>query len=357
MGCSVTGGTPRILIIRLSAIGDVVRALHALHALREVYPDAEIDWAVEPKAADIVRDHPALDNFLLFERPPGLWNSIQAFMSLCRRVRRKRYDIVVDLHGIFKSGFLTRASRAQRRFGFARPRSQEGSHLFYSRRVELPQQPINRVEENLRLCEAVNPRCSDQAVTIAIPQETQEHIDHYFDETFGGGKLVVAVHVAVDRPEKQWPTPYFGSLIDMLLADGRFDVILTWGPGQFPMVEQTLAVAKRKPVIAPETPDLKHYAWLVHRADLYFGGDTGPMHIAAAMGTAVVAVFGGTDPARHAPFGAAHEVLCVGTSGHGANLSLARSQELLAQITPEMAYDACVRIAAQRRGNQSSYRD
>jgi ADP-heptose:LPS heptosyltransferase len=104
-------------------------------------------------------------------------------------------------------------------------------------------------------------------------------------------------------------------------------------------VEAIIRGCRRNPVIAPETPDLKHYAWLVHRSDVFFGGDTGPMHLAWAMGTAVVAVFGGTDPAKHSPARQPFEILYQ----PGPEPAATR----LAQITPEMAYDAIVRVATQ----------
>lgn len=340
-------GVPRILIIRLSAIGDVVRVLPALHALRDRYPHAQIDWAVEPKSADVLLDHPALDQVLIFERPEGLWESARAFRRFCRQVRENRYDIVLDFHGILKSGLLVRASRAPKRYGFAPPRSQEMSHLFTNERIPLPASRMNRIEENLELCKALGAKSHGLEVTIFVPEDAQEEVDAFFEAAFDGGKKVVAMHVPVDRPEKQWPIEHYAALADMLEADGRFEVLLTWGPGQYDTVDRVAALTRRKPMIAPETGDLKRYAWLVQRVDLFFGGDTGPMHIASAMGTPVVAVFGGTDPARHAPLRRPSQVLYIGPDPPPKTLSLEMAQTYLRSITPEMAYDACVRTIAK----------
>jgi len=169
---------------------------------------------------------------------------------------------------------------------------------------------------------------------------------------------VVAMHIAVEREEKRWPVELFAGLVDLLLADGRFEVLLTYGPGQRADAHRVAAKAHRAPHIAPETPDLKHYAWLVYRADLYFGCDTGPMHIACAMGTPVVAVFGGTDPAKHAPWRVPHEVLYVDDRG-GADgpPNRATAAQRLAQITPEAAYQACVRMAAFRTNDVAARDD
>lgn len=336
-------GLPRILIVRLSAIGDVVRVLPALHALRHAFPDAQIDWAIERKSADIVEGHPALDRVLIYERDAaGAWDAARTFLSFCQHVRKSRYDMVVDFHGIFKSGLLNVFSRAPQRFGFARPRARELSYLFTTKRVNLGSGVLNRIEENLALSDAISPQHHTLDVIIDIPDEIQEHVNGFFDATFDGGKLVVAMHVPVDRTEKQWPLEYFATTADLLLADGRFDVLLTWGPGQYEAVDTVLKLTRRNPVVAPEMPDLKHYAWLAHRADLYFGGDTGPMHIASAMGASVVAVFGGTDPARHAPFRQPFDTLYNAEPG-------LTPQQRLESITPDMAYDACVRLTVHRK--------
>ncbi len=333
-------GLPRILIVRLSSIGDVVRVLPALHTLRQIFPDAQIDWAVERKSAAIIEDHPSLDRVLVFDRPSGFSRSIASFLHFIREVRRGRYDIVVDFHGILKSGLITGYSGAAQRLGFSPPRAQELSYFSYNRRVGLSARDLNRVEENLLLCDelAHGQRSSD--MTIHVAHDVQDEVNAFFEEAFEGAKRIIAMHVPVDRPEKQWPLAHFAELADLLLADGRFEVMLTWGPGQLELVEEVRRKARRNPLIAPETTDLKHYAWMIYRSDLYFGGDTGPMHIAAAMGTPVVAVFGGTDPAKHAPYKRPCEIL----ANNDPSLTPAQRME---RITPEMAYDACVKMLSK----------
>lgn len=337
-------GVPRILIIRLSAIGDVVRVLPALHALRDRFPHAQIDWAIEPKSQDIVSGHPALDSELVFERSKGKAASARALRRFCQEIRARRYDIVIDFHGILKSGLMVRASRAPKRYGFARPRSQELSYLFTNQRVALPSSRMNRIEENLELCKALEVKSHSLEVTIDVPEEIQDEVDEYVHATFDAGKRLVLIHAPVDRPEKQWPLAHFAALADMILADGRCEVLLTWGPGQREVAEKVQALSSRRPVIAPETPTLKHFAWLANRANLFFGGDTGPMHIASAMGTPVTVVFGGTDPARHAPLRPPSEVLYAGPPAPPSSIRPQDAQTYLEQITPEAAYDACVRM-------------
>jgi lipopolysaccharide heptosyltransferase I len=341
-------GVPRILIIRLSSIGDVVRVLPALHALRDLYPDAQIDWAIEPKSRDIVEGHPELDGVLVFERQEKFMESASAFRQLCKQVRAARYDIVVDFHGIIKSGLIMRASRAPKRYGFTPPRSQDMSHLFANERVKLVSDRMNRIEENIALCNALGAKRHTLDVTIDVSDDARDQVAEYFTETFRGAKRVVTLHVAVDRVEKQWPLEHFAKLADMLLADGRFEVLLTWGPGQKEMADEVLKRCDRNPMVAPETPDLKHYAALAEHADLYCGGDTGPMHIASAMGTPVVAIFGGTDPYRHGPLRTPSRVLFSGNEDEPNPSDKKTAEAFLGAITPEMAYDACVGLSMEQ---------
>ncbi|NLN92318.1 MAG: glycosyltransferase family 9 protein [Candidatus Hydrogenedens sp.] len=343
-------GVPRILIIRFSAIGDVVRVLPALHALRDAYPHAQIDWAIEPKSLDIISGHPALDQIHVFERPEGFRAGIRAFRSFCRTLRDGHYDMVLDFHGIFKSGYAMGATRAATRTAFAAPRSRELSHWFANQRVTLPDQVLNRIEENLILAAATGASGSGLEVTIAVPDEVQEAVESFIHDTFQSAKRLVIVHAPVERAEKQWPLNHYAALVDMLLSDGRFDVLLTWGPGQRKIVEKVHAKCKRNPVIAPEMPSLKYFSWLARQADLYFGGDTGPMHIASAMDVPVVAVFGGTSPKRHHPFREPSQILYAAPEKKTENMTPQAAREYLEKITAEEAYDACTAMIKRVEG-------
>ncbi len=338
-------GVPRILVIRLSAIGDVVRVIPAVESIRASLPNAQIDWAVEPKSADVIEGHSALDNVLVFERKGSTLQSARQFLKFMREIRRNRYDIIIDFHGILKSGLLTWASKARDRYGFERPRSKELSYLLINKRLRIGKEILNRVEENLRLSDMIAPRSDHIEPSLYVPESTEAVIEAFFEETFEGGKRVVAVHVPVDRPEKQWPSAHFARLCDMLLADGRFDVVLTWGPGQERQVQEVQQLSQRALHVCPEFSDIKHYISIVYKSCLYVGGDTGPMHIAAIAGTPVVALFGGTDPKRHAPFRPPYEILTA-ESCHPDRDDLGRMDgaKKLELVSPEHAYDACVRV-------------
>lgn len=345
-------GIPRILVVRLSAIGDVVRVLPAVHCVRDAHPHAQIDWVVERKSAAIVEDHPDVDQVFVFERPSGAGSAIKEFLRLCRRIRKGRYDIVLDFHGIAKSGLIAAFSGAPQRYGFAAPRGRELSSLAANHRMKLGPEVENRLHENLALIRDIAPGTKKLDALISVPVDVQESVSEFFEENFDGAKWVVSMHVPVDRQEKQWPLEHFAELTDLLLADGRFEVLLTWGPGQRWMAEKVARVARRKPVISPELENLKALAWVLHSADLYFGGDTGPMHIASAMETPVVAVFGGTDPDKHAPLRRPYNVLTGSVPGTRGTVH-ERAQARLRSIDAETAYDACVSTVEGREINKA----
>ena len=344
-------GVPRILMIRLSAIGDVVRVLPALHALRDLYPTAQIDWVVEPKSVSVIEGHPALDQVILFTRPEGMMDAARAFQETAREIKANRYDIVLDFHGILKSGLLMKSSKAKRRIGFAPPRSQEMSHLFANERVDLPTQRMNRIEENLALVKHLGAKLHSLDVVLDIEPEVEDDVDLFLEDVFHADKRLTLVHAPVDRPEKQWPLAYYAQLCDLLAADGRFDVLLTWGPGQLGVAQEVSQLSKRKALVAPETPDLKHFAALATRSALFVGGDTGPMHIASAMGVPVVAIFGGTDPARHSPLRQPHEVLSAAPEPFPKDVSLGEAEMYMRAVSPENVFDACLRAVAPPRSN------
>jgi len=300
----VIGGHPKILIVRLSAIGDVVRVLPAATAVRQAYPSAQIDWVVESAAADILQNNPDLDRILVFDRGPRLVKSFLLFAGLLARVHEQRYDIAIDFHGVLKSGLLLFATRADQRISFSRPRAREGSHWFANDRVMLSAPVMNRVDENLELVSNSTLNASPTISTIHIDKQINTKVFRTITERKKNHPWLVLIHAPVDRPEKWWPDERFAALIDLFLGDGRFDVILTHGPGQRAMLDPILDCCKHDPIVPPPCVSLREYAGLVSKVSLYVGVDTGPMHIAAAVGTPVVAIFGGTSPQMHSPVGA-----------------------------------------------------
>ncbi len=341
------GGAPKILIIRLSAIGDVVRVLPAAAAIRHAFPTAQIDWVVESAAADILLDNPLLDRVIVFDRGPRWLRSFVLFWRLRKRLRDQHYDIAIDFHGVIKSGLLLAATHAKRRIAFARPRSREGAHLFANERFKLSAPVMNRVDENLELASTSIDEVQNVRRPISIDQQINVDVFRVITEERKNRPWLVLVHAPVDRAEKRWPTEYFAELVNMLLADGRFDVVLTHGPGQRAELDSILVGCTEKPIVPPACTSLREYAGLAAMASLYIGVDTGPMHIAAAVGTPVVAIFGGTAPSMHAPVGAPSLTL-GGITVHRCTdrVSLAEATRVLESVSAPDVFDAAIQLLA-----------
>ena len=339
----------RFLVIRLSAIGDVVRTVPAVKGLRERYPDAYIAWLVEEKSSDILVDSPYLDLVIVFPRrqlvgktgsPASMGARTSSLTRFVRKLRRERFDTVLDFHGIFKSGLLAYVSGAKERIGFSRRYTKEFNSLFINRPVVLPGERISRFERNISLVESLDAAPSNLDVEIVVPEEVKRGVARLL-EPFDRSKPLVAVHPTTSRPFKHWDSANYTHVADKLLADGIARVLITCGPGEKDAAQQVVSQMQSGSVPLVQTQSLREYAWLVKQADLYFGADTGPMHIASAMGTPIVAMFGPTDPVVNGPYRQPHRVLYKAVSCSPCKeRGCSRNLECMTGITVEEAYDA-----------------
>ena len=310
---------PRILIVRLSAMGDVVNALPVLTALRQARPDSHIAWAVESGQASLLEAHPDLNDLIVIDRKrhqkrgrnPLHWPAaVGSMMRLRRELREQAFDIVLDLQGNLRSGLVSRLSGAPVRVGYDRANSREGNRLLNNRHVTLPLAPIKRAARHLHLLTGIGIAAPDATARVDVPDGIAEAAGKFFGETFGDGARVVAMHPGTSEfgAYKQWPPERYAILARRMAEDG-WRTLLTWGPGERTVTDRIVTDAKGAAVIAPSTDSLKLLAALLKRCDLFIGGDTGPMHLAAAVGTPVVALFGPKDPRIYGPYGVRHVIV------------------------------------------------
>lgn len=314
----------RILIIKPSSLGDVVHALPVLAALREAYPDAHIAWLASNRFAPLLENHPLLDEVIRFDRARfgKMWRSPGVFLEFWRfaaEIRRKRFQLVVDLQGLLRSGLLSFFSGAKHRFGFRDAR--EGAWLFYSRRVSCPASTEHAVEKNLAVAWALG-LCVDRpefplGLRPAERVAARELLAEAAGETLSSFTAVIP---GARWETKRWPAERIGALIDRIHAEGLPRCVLLGAPGDRPFADEVLASC-RSWVVGHGDPTLRGVVDLVGRsalrqlaalidlADCVVCHDSGPMHIAAALGKPTVAVFGPTDPARTGPYSHAASVV------------------------------------------------
>jgi len=341
----------RILVVRLSAIGDVVRTIPAVRAVRETLPNAHIGWAVEDKAASILEGSPYVD--MLHVLPRRAWRQnyfrMRPFWTFVGEIRAANYDVALDFHGNAKSGVVTWLSGAGCRFGFAREYSKEFNHLATTHHVVPPGERVNRYERNFSLVESiVGLPPYDLHVDIPIGEPERREVDSFLADWRDPSRPLIAVHPITSRPFKVWPAESYAHVCDELAGGSDpCQVLLTWGPGEREATERVGELAASDIMLAPPMGSLKHFAYLVGRADIYFGGDTGPMHIASTMETPVVAIFGSTNPVVNGPYRQPHRVLYAELDCSPCNeRKCGRARECMTRITPAAAVGAIRELLA-----------
>lgn len=299
----------RILIVKLGAVGDVVHTLYALRALRETFPGARIGWVVEDKSVEAVRGNADVDELFVFRRREkgGGFKALGEYLRIARRLRAFAPDVAIDFQALFKSGVLTRLSGAKERIGFDKWR--EGNFLFTNRRTASEPHQKHAVEKNFALLRLLNvaPSADAAAPLIALSDDDHAAADAFFAKSVQDKRPVVAVNPGASWPTKRWPPERYGEVAKALGNEGALPVAI-WGPGEEEMANTVVRVSGGTALLAPPTT-IKELAHFLSRCDLYVGGDTGPMHIAAIVGTPVAALFAPSDPDRVHPWNVPYRVI------------------------------------------------
>jgi heptosyltransferase-1 len=279
-------GRQRLLVIRLSAFGDVIHTIPAVAALRDALPGIEMAWAIEPAYAELVEIvakvktiRVALKQWSL-SRIAAAWQDVRGFGT------------AIDFQGLIKSSLIARASRAADRYGFAREVIREKPAAWFVNRPVAIDRSRHVVEWNVDLARAFAPSITgvprvDFTPFAADPSGKLRGLDNQVVLLPGAGKL-----------EKQWPVERFTELAGHIGSDA----LVVWGPGEEPLARAIGAA------VAPAT-NFRELASLLGRARLVIGADTGPLHLAAALGTPVIGLYGPTNPARNGPYGQLEHVV------------------------------------------------
>jgi lipopolysaccharide heptosyltransferase I len=284
-----------ILVVRLGALGDVVHTIPAVAALRKAFPDARIDWLVDRRHREIVDLVTAIDRTLAIDS-----TTFRGWTQAIKQLRQTRYATAIDLQGLLKSAVLARASGAGRVVGFSIWHLREKTaRPFYSETADVGQEHI--ILKNLRLLRAVGVDSSEIAFPLRIPASAA--LDR-LRERLSGDRSFVLINPGAAWPNKRWPAERFGAAALFLRDVCGLTPVVLWGPGEEALARLVVSASSGAAIEAPPTTITDVVAF-TRASALVVSGDTGPLHIAAAVGTPVVAVFGPTDPARNGPYSAA----------------------------------------------------
>lgn len=288
----------RVLIVLLGAIGDVVRALPLLQRLRAAWPAADITWGVEPAAAPIVAGHPALNRHIVFARREGL----AGFRRFARELRAHGPDLTLDLQRLLKSGLASWASRAPVRIGFHFRNSREGNWLFNNRTIP----PVERFTSKLRHYLLF-------ADTLGLPQvpvsfglhASEEEAAHAAELVRPAGDRYAAMFLGSTWPSRQW-FAQAAAEVCRGLRDRGIAPVLIGVQSDAAFATEVESLSNGAVLNLTGKTSLRDVIALAARATIAIGPDSGPMHIAAAVGTPIVSLWGATSPKRAAPYGSEH---------------------------------------------------
>lgn len=284
-----------ILVVRLGALGDLVHALPAVAAMREAWPEATIDWLVDARYAALLELVPVVNRTVVIGRPAG-----RPLLSAMRDLRRARYDLAVDFQGLLKSAVLARAAGAAETVGFVPAQLREpAAAVFYTRRVR-GDDGGHVVRKNLSMVEALGVRAREisaplSATPSAVPGLVRDLL------RLDAGSRFAMINPGAGWPNKQWPAERYGALAAHLRDRHGMPSIVTWGPAEQALARAVTAASRGAAQIAPATA-VGDLVELSRAASLFVAGDTGPMQLAAAVGTPVVGIFGPTNPLRNGPW-------------------------------------------------------
>lgn len=294
---------PRFLVVRLGSLGDIVHTLPSVHALRRKFTGIQIDWLVESKWRSLLSGNPDVSDIIVLDR--STWGGVAACVT---ELRRRKYDCAIDFQGLYKSAVLARLSGAPRRVGFDREFLREtGAGWFYTERV-LPSTG-HVVDHNLAVVQKLGAEkveicfplsISDEAARAVQIQLDSQNVKKYFVLSPGGGWM-----------SKCWPAERYGHLhrrLTALPAFAGWRGVVNFGPGERKLAEAVRLVAGEPEPLLLFT-DLPQLMALLQRAEFFVGGDSGPLHLAVALGTPVVGLYGPTDPARNGPYSSSDVVV------------------------------------------------
>lgn len=340
--------SPRILIVRLSAIGDVIHGLPVLNALREAFPRAFLGWVVEGRASCLLEGHPALDQ--LIRVPRGWLKSPRTVLQLRRQLRESAFEVTIDVQGLTKSAVAAWLSGAKRRIGFDGVKGRELSRWLNTELV--PSTAPHIVDCNLELLGPLG--ITSPAVRFELPEtaearEAAEQIIRRVNLESG----YVLINPGAGWPSKLWPAQRFAAVAQHIARTWRLPSIVLWaGQQEQAMAHEVVAHSQGYAWQAPAT-SLLELAALARRARLFVAADTGPLHLAAAVGTPCVGLFGPMPAERNGPYGPEHIALQAvhfeGTSRQRRNAP----RDVMEAITVDMVTAACDQIL-QRKASHAA---
>ncbi len=330
-----------ILLVKPSSLGDIVLALPALSALRRSFPQARINWLVRPAFAPLIAGHPHLDETILFDRKSlgRAWRHPQAFrelLSLIGRLRHGRFHVVIDLQGLFRTASLAWLSGCKNRVGPVWGR--EFAHHFYTTTVPVQTEWVHVVDYYLKLVETMG--ASDLRVEFVLPEKPEAAVaarDLLTRHNIDLERYAVIVPGSA-QVSKCWPADRFAALADRLTSEHGLSVIATGSEAEGPMIERIATLADKPIANLAGRTSIPELVEILRSARLVVSNDTGPGHIAAALGKPLVMMFSWSNPLRVGPYRRPECVVARDASSRGLAIKSRDPQHAIQHLTLDEVY-------------------
>ena len=292
----------RICIVMMSAVGDAVHVLPVINAIKRQHPASHITWVLQPGPATLVRGHPAVDEIILFDRTKGT----AAFLEISRALRRRRFDLLVDLQVYFKAGLITAMSGAKRRLGFDRARARDANWLFTTERI--PAHEMQHVQDQYFEFLA-QLGISAEPVTWNLGPWPDE-LEWQKNFVSGIDRPIASIVVATSKPEKDWIPERWATVTDILSKKYGLQPVLVGGSSEREKnaAASIISLSRSKPVSALGS-GLRRLVGILDASDLVLSPDTGPLHMTVALDRPVISLIGYTDPRRTGPYKKFHDLI------------------------------------------------
>jgi lipopolysaccharide heptosyltransferase I len=323
----------RILLIKPSAVGDVIHTIPVLAKLRARYPEAQIDWLLTPAIADLIQHHPALSNAVLFARHDYArfgrdWAATTGLIRLLTQIRRADYDLLIDLHGQFRSALLALVSGAPVRIGFDRPNraarrssrplpeaafrhgwagTREGAWLAYTHRIPIPTLDVHALDRYLWLAPILGLDDDPPEFRIPLPPAATARVDALLQSCGLTHQPFAVLFPGTIWETKHWHVDGFAQVGRHLIRQG-YEIVLAGSHNERERCRSVAAACPNARDLSGQTT-LSELAALIQRAALSVTNDSGSMHLTVALNRPVVSVFGPTDPVWVGPYGRPHAVV------------------------------------------------
>lgn len=332
----------KILIIKPSALGDIALTLPVLASLRASFPDAHITWFIRPEFAPLLENIPGLDEVIIFHRKNlGKWwcnpRQFAALMRLFAELRKGRFDLVIDLQGLFRTAFFAWLTGARRRFGMKTAR--EFAALFYTDKINPDDDSVHVIDYHRKILAAAGARTITNDSNLFATTQAAERVSQLLKDRNVGSRNYVVLITGSAHASKCWPVEKFAALADRISDRFGAGIIAAGVAAEKPTVARLVELAGAPVVDLAGCTNIGTLIALLAGARLVVSNDTGPAHIACALDVPVIIIFGPTNPLRICPYAKPHAIAAVDPEARGNAIDSNDPRYRIEAVSVESVFD------------------